>query len=159
VLPLWPVRKFVNLGIWMKCRQQEQASRISSTTTQYPRHISSTFIACIRHIFHHNLQLRSNFVILRRCSPNKIAQDGCASCSRVSTAVSIEEPLCFVVPANIFITRLTEEVLYESTDARTEVLAALRELGPPDLVHLIKKAPRNPAKEVCRTTDPELHCC
>jgi len=45
--------------------------------------------------------------------------------------------------------RLTEEVIYESIDARTEVLAALRELGPPDLVQLIKQAPRSPGKQVC----------
>jgi hypothetical protein len=44
--------------------------------------------------------------------------------------------------------RLTEEILHESIDARTEVLAALRELGPPDLVQLIKQAPRNPGKQV-----------
>jgi len=53
-----------------------------------------------------------------------------------------------VAPA---VPELSEEILYESTDARTEVLAALRELGPPDLVHLIKKAPRNPGKEVDAT--------
>lgn len=48
--------------------------------------------------------------------------------------------------------RLTEEILHESIDARTEVLAALRELGPPDLVQLIKQAPRNPGKQVCQAT-------
>lgn len=50
-----------------------------------------------------------------------------------------------VAPA---VPELTEDILYESTDARTEVLAALRELGPPDLVHLIKQAPRNPGKQI-----------
>ncbi|CAL3963504.1 hypothetical protein PZA11_001103 [Diplocarpon coronariae] len=49
-----------------------------------------------------------------------------------------------VAPA---VPELTEEILYESTDARTEVLAALRELGPPDLVQLIKQAPRNPGRQ------------
>ncbi|KAG9247598.1 Chs5p-Arf1p-binding proteins-domain-containing protein [Calycina marina] len=43
--------------------------------------------------------------------------------------------------------RLTEEILYESIEARTEVLAALRELGPPDLVQLIKQAPRSSGKQ------------
>lgn len=44
--------------------------------------------------------------------------------------------------------RLTEEILHESIEARSDVLSTLRELGPPDLVHLIKQAPRNPAKQV-----------
>ncbi|EPQ65778.1 hypothetical protein BGT96224_2792 [Blumeria graminis f. sp. tritici 96224] len=39
---------------------------------------------------------------------------------------------------------MTEEILHESIDSRTEVLATLRELGPPDLVQLIKQIPRNP---------------
>lgn len=42
---------------------------------------------------------------------------------------------------------LTEEVLHESIDARTESLVALRELGPPDLVHLLKQGIRNTAKQ------------
>lgn len=41
-----------------------------------------------------------------------------------------------------------EEVLHESIDARTEVLASLRELGPPDLVQLIKQAPRTTSRQV-----------
>jgi hypothetical protein len=48
-----------------------------------------------------------------------------------------------------YATRLTEEVLHESIEARSEALSTLRELGPPDLVHLIKVAPRNPGKQVC----------
>ena len=44
--------------------------------------------------------------------------------------------------------RLTEEILHESIDARTEALATLRELGPPDLVHLVKASSRNPGKQV-----------
>ncbi|KAI1007166.1 Uncharacterized protein K3495_g1055 [Podosphaera aphanis] len=50
-----------------------------------------------------------------------------------------------VVPA---VPELTEEILHESIDARTEVLSALRELGPPDLVQLIKQSPRNPVKQI-----------
>ncbi|TVY27443.1 Uncharacterized protein LHYA1_G003194 [Lachnellula hyalina] len=50
-----------------------------------------------------------------------------------------------VAPA---VPELTEEILHESIDARTEVLIALRELGPPDLVQLIKQAPRNPGKQI-----------
>lgn len=44
--------------------------------------------------------------------------------------------------------RLTEEVLHESVDSRTESLIALRELGPPDLVHLLKQSSRNQSKQV-----------
>ncbi|CAD6499814.1 BgTH12-03921 [Blumeria graminis f. sp. triticale] len=50
-----------------------------------------------------------------------------------------------VAPA---VPELTEEILHESIDSRTEVLATLRELGPPDLVQLIKQIPRNPLKQV-----------
>lgn len=39
--------------------------------------------------------------------------------------------------------------MHESVEARTEGLSSLRELGPPDLVHLVKQAPRNPTKQVC----------
>ncbi|KAL5604009.1 uncharacterized protein BROUX77_004195 [Berkeleyomyces rouxiae] len=50
-----------------------------------------------------------------------------------------------VVPA---VPELTEEVLHESVDARTESLVALRELGPPDLVHLVRQGVRNPGKQI-----------
>ncbi|PQE22153.1 hypothetical protein CJF30_00010720 [Rutstroemia sp. NJR-2017a BBW] len=50
-----------------------------------------------------------------------------------------------VAPA---VPELTEEILHESIEARTEVLSALRELGPPDLVQLIKLSPRNPGRPV-----------
>ncbi|EXA38084.1 hypothetical protein FOVG_12083 [Fusarium oxysporum f. sp. pisi HDV247] len=49
-----------------------------------------------------------------------------------------------VAPA---VPEITEEILHESIDARTESLSGLRELGPPDLVHLLKHAVRNPAKQ------------
>ncbi|KAF4122270.1 Chs5-Arf1p-binding protein BUD7/BCH1 [Geosmithia morbida] len=49
-----------------------------------------------------------------------------------------------VAPA---VPELTEEILHESLDARTESLVALRELGPPDLVHLVKQATRNQGKQ------------
>ncbi|KAL6793236.1 chaps domain-containing protein [Trichoderma sp. SZMC 28013] len=49
-----------------------------------------------------------------------------------------------VAPA---VPELSEDILHESIDARTESLAALRELGPPDLVHLVKQAVRNPGKQ------------
>ncbi len=44
--------------------------------------------------------------------------------------------------------RITEENLHESIDARTESLLSLRELGPPDLVHLLRQSIRNPLKQV-----------
>ncbi|KAM3066375.1 bud site selection protein [Clarireedia jacksonii] len=50
-----------------------------------------------------------------------------------------------VAPA---VPELTEEILHESIEARTEVLSALRELGPPDLVQLIKLSPRNPGRPI-----------
>ncbi|EMR67415.1 hypothetical protein MGN70_014793 [Eutypa lata] len=42
---------------------------------------------------------------------------------------------------------ITEEVLHESIDARTESLISLRELGPPDLVQLLKQNLRNAGKQ------------
>jgi hypothetical protein len=79
-----------------------------------------------------------------------LAQDGCASCARVRLASSILLQLPLIFCTDFDCSRLTEEVLHESTDARTEVLAALRELGPPDLVQLIKQAPRSQGKQVCQ---------
>lgn len=52
------------------------------------------------------------------------------------------------LPADDLIPRITEEVLQESIDARTESLISLRELGPPDLVHLLKQQARNSGKHV-----------
>lgn len=49
-----------------------------------------------------------------------------------------------VTPA---VPEIIEEELYESVESRTETLHALRELGPPDLVHLIRHPTRNSAKE------------
>ena len=43
--------------------------------------------------------------------------------------------------------RITEEALHESIDARTESLISLRELGPPDLVHLLKQNLRNAGRQ------------
>ncbi|KAK3899920.1 Chs5p-Arf1p-binding proteins-domain-containing protein [Staphylotrichum tortipilum] len=48
-----------------------------------------------------------------------------------------------VAPA---VPELTEEVLQEAIDARTESLVSLRELGPPDLVHLVKLPLRSGGK-------------
>ncbi|KAK3307421.1 Chs5p-Arf1p-binding proteins-domain-containing protein [Chaetomium strumarium] len=48
-----------------------------------------------------------------------------------------------VAPA---VPELTEEVLHEAIDTRTESLVSLRELGPPDLVHLVKQPLRSGGK-------------
>ncbi|KAK1774893.1 chaps-domain-containing protein [Copromyces sp. CBS 386.78] len=48
-----------------------------------------------------------------------------------------------VAPA---VPEITEEILHEAVDTRTESLSALRELGPPDLVHLVKQPLKNPGK-------------
>ncbi|KAI9783554.1 MAG: hypothetical protein M1839_003724 [Geoglossum umbratile] len=50
-----------------------------------------------------------------------------------------------VLPA---VPELVEERTLESIDVRTESLPALRELGPPDLVHLIKHQVKTASKEV-----------
>lgn len=43
---------------------------------------------------------------------------------------------------------IVEHEIHESINARTESLQALRELGPPDLVHLIKTQPKAAVKEI-----------
>ncbi|KAK4044141.1 Chs5p-Arf1p-binding proteins-domain-containing protein [Parachaetomium inaequale] len=50
-----------------------------------------------------------------------------------------------VAPA---VPELTEEVLHEAIDSRTDSLVSLRELGPPDLVHLVKQPLRSGGKQV-----------
>ncbi|KAK7995277.1 hypothetical protein PG990_014050 [Apiospora arundinis] len=42
---------------------------------------------------------------------------------------------------------ISEEVLHESIEARTESLVSLRELGPPDLVHLLKQNLRTATRQ------------
>ncbi|KAG8166578.1 hypothetical protein KVR01_002267 [Diaporthe batatas] len=56
-----------------------------------------------------------------------------------------EDVVAMVAPA---VPEITEEVLQESIDARTESLISLRELGPPDLVHLLKQQARNSGKHI-----------
>lgn len=50
-----------------------------------------------------------------------------------------------VAPA---VPELTEESLHEAIDARTESLLSLRELGPPDLVHLVKQPLKQQGKQL-----------
>lgn len=42
-----------------------------------------------------------------------------------------------------------EEIVFAAIDARTEALQTLRELGPPDLVYLVKQAKATPTRQVC----------
>ncbi|KAJ4289396.1 bud site selection protein [Collariella sp. IMI 366227] len=49
-----------------------------------------------------------------------------------------------VAPA---VPELTEEILHEAIDSRTDTLSSLRELGPPDLVHLVKLPLRSGGKQ------------
>jgi hypothetical protein len=45
-----------------------------------------------------------------------------------------------------------EESVFAAIDARTEALQTLRELGPPDLVYLVKQSKTTPARQVCYCT-------
>lgn len=49
---------------------------------------------------------------------------------------------------NVVLDRIFEEELHTAVDARTESLQTLRELGPPDLVHLIKQPIKGAPKQV-----------
>lgn len=92
---------------------------------------------------------------IQSCAPGRgrvqQRRHGCARSSRVSQSPRCSRPLPIPSKAVLLLTplrRITEEVLQESVDARTESLISLRELGPPDLVHLLKQPTRN-AKHVC----------
>ncbi|KAG7127454.1 hypothetical protein HYQ45_012580 [Verticillium longisporum] len=58
---------------------------------------------------------------------------------------------------------LTEEHIHESIDARTDSLISLRELGPPDLVHLLKQPKGNQGKQHGPSAQIKivegLYCC
>lgn len=45
--------------------------------------------------------------------------------------------------------RLFEDESQSVVDVRTESLSSLRELGPPDLVHLVKQPVKSATKQVC----------
>ncbi|MBE3048004.1 hypothetical protein IMZ48_36945 [Candidatus Bathyarchaeota archaeon] len=75
--------------------------------------------------------------------------DGSARDTRVRAPPPGRRPRCLLTRS-----RLTEEVLHESVDSRTESLLGLRELGPPDLVHLLKQSPRNQSKQVRSPAPP-----
>ena len=46
------------------------------------------------------------------------------------------------------VNRIYEDELHSSIEARSESLQTLRELGPPDLVHLIKQPIKSATKQV-----------
>ena len=54
--------------------------------------------------------------------------------------------------------RIVENDISESIYARTESLQALRELGPPDLVHLTKSQPKAGIKEVKIALELPIDC-
>lgn len=47
--------------------------------------------------------------------------------------------------------RLYEDESHSVVDVRTDNLQSLRELGPPDLVHLVKQSNKSPQKQVKRS--------
>ncbi len=55
--------------------------------------------------------------------------------------------------------RILEDQLQISVDTRTDALQTLRELGPPDLVHLIKQTNRTPPKQVRLEGSREVDSC
>ncbi|KAI9808939.1 MAG: hypothetical protein M1827_007113 [Pycnora praestabilis] len=48
----------------------------------------------------------------------------------------------------IHLPAIIEEDIQSAIDARTEALQTLRELGPPDLVHLVKQLAKSPTKQI-----------
>ena len=45
--------------------------------------------------------------------------------------------------------RIVEDEIESAVESRNEALSALRELGPPDLVHLIKQSVKSGGRQVC----------
>ena len=56
--------------------------------------------------------------------------------------------LCELVPYSIAYRIYEEDEIYAAVDARTESLQNLRELGPPDLVYLVKQPKTNSTRQV-----------
>lgn len=44
--------------------------------------------------------------------------------------------------------RIIEEEIESAIDSRNEALSSLRELGPPDLVHLVKQSVKSGGRQV-----------
>jgi len=51
--------------------------------------------------------------------------------------------------ADYALTRIVEDEIESAIESRTEALNALRELGPPDLVHLVKQSVKSGGRQVC----------
>lgn len=49
--------------------------------------------------------------------------------------------------------RIIEEEIESAIDSRNDSLSALRELGPPDLVHLVKQSVKSGGRQVYHTGD------
>ena len=45
--------------------------------------------------------------------------------------------------------RIIEEEIESAIESRNEALQTLRELGPPDLVHLVKQSVKSGGRQVC----------
>ena len=98
--------------------------------------------------------------------PQKTSQsannNGCASSSRVSRPFCLSSP--YKGPRTLSrdavvyhliwlrlicaLPRIIEEELGSSIESRNEALQTLRELGPPDLVHIIKRSVKSTSREV-----------
>lgn len=50
--------------------------------------------------------------------------------------------------------RIVEEEIESAVDSRNEALPTLRELGPPDLVHLVKQSIKSGSKQVPASLTP-----
>lgn len=50
--------------------------------------------------------------------------------------------------ANRLVNRIVEDEIESAIESRNEALSALRELGPPDLVHLIKQSVKSGGRQV-----------
>ena len=69
-------------------------------------------------------------------------RDGTYSCTRVSLHCDLYAPRVIDISR-----RLYEDDAHSVVDVRTDSLQSLRELGPPDLVHLVKQPVKSTTKQ------------
>lgn len=55
----------------------------------------------------------------------------------------------FLIRLTFGYARVIEQEIESAIDARNEALPTLRELGPPDLVHLVKQSVKSGSRQVC----------
>lgn len=78
---------------------------------------------------------------------------------KITTIIRLLDQQLLAIFTDLAYPRIIEEDLHSAVEARTETLQSLRELGPPDLVHLIKQSAKSSTKQVHRISKPKRSRC